>query len=72
MKILTGTMDIEYKYRKEKLNKFGMNIFKAPLSHYETQIVYQSRYQAIAVYPLPVTTFTTKEKLLAMLEEMTK
>ena len=54
-------MDIEYKYRKEKLNDFGKSLYKAPLTHYEAYVAYQSRYQSIASYPFPVTTFSTKQ-----------
>ena len=58
---LTGSMQNELKYRKDKLEKFGERFYKAPLSNYDAQIAFQSRYRPMATYPLPVTTFLTSE-----------
>ena len=58
---LTGDMKIEYKYRKKQLQLFCHDLYKAPLTHYEAHVAYQTRFQPIATYPYPVTQFTTQE-----------
>ena len=58
---LTGSMETEFKYRKQQLLQFGKALYRAPLTHYETQVAFQSRYQPMASYPLPVTLFSTTQ-----------
>lgn len=54
---LTGDMTLEKNYRKKELLDFSKTLYKALLSTYDTHIVYQSLYKAIAKYQFPVTTF---------------
>ena len=56
-----GSMEIEAKMRKKKLDKFGNAMIKAPLNPIESHIAYKSRYVPKATYPFPVTLFTTTQ-----------
>ena len=58
---LTGKMTIEMNFRKEQLLDFCKSLYKAPLSHYEAHVAYQSRYKSIAKYPFPITTFSSSQ-----------
>ena len=58
---LDGTMKEEFNFRKKQIRILGKKIYRAPLSHWDAWIIYESRYRAIARYPLPVTMFTKKE-----------
>ena len=58
---MTGSMKPEKEYRKKQAKDFGEKLARAPLSHHESYIAYETRYKPMIRYPLQVTTFTDKE-----------
>ena len=58
---LDGTMKEEFKFRSKQIRSLGKRLYKAPLTHWDAWVIYESRYRAIARYPLPVTLFSRKE-----------
>ena len=58
---MDGTMDIEYTKREAKLMAFGDKMYKAPLTNYEAHIAMETRYRPMALYPFPVTMFSTDQ-----------
>ena len=58
---LDGNMGEEYKFRCKQIREFSRRVFNAPLSHWDSWVIYESRYRAIIRYPLPVTLFTMNQ-----------
>ena len=58
---LDGTMKTEFKFRCKQVRTLGKRLYTAPLTHWDAWVIYESRYRAIARYPLPVTLFSRKE-----------
>ena len=58
---LDGNMKEEFIYRCKQIRDLSKKVYKAPLGHWDSWVVYESRYRAIIRYPLPVTLFTAAQ-----------
>ena len=58
---IMGTMQKEYKFRRDQAEKFALKMYRAPINHKEAFLIYQARYKPMIQYCMPVTQFTTEE-----------
>ena len=58
---MDGSMRIEFTFRCKQIRDFSRKVYNAPLNHWDSWVIYESRYRAIIRYPLPVTLFTESQ-----------
>ena len=58
---IDGTFTQEYKRRHQQSQHLGRQLYRSPLSHYESTLVYKLYYIPKMRYPLSITTFSQKQ-----------